>query len=159
MRNPAIYSVSCVTTNMSPVFHGSWRGVTWDAREASRPMSLQGKLGFSRRKQSWLPRGMVSQKLECWLEKNMWHSLLELNLCFLAFRWCWLQCTLLEPNLRFQMWNPRPSLVSLFDAFLPNDVCSWVCVWDEEQACYCCRCPVEVMKPEPQRSQCHRHKG
>lgn len=26
-------------------------------------MSLQGKLGFSRRKQSWLPRGMVSQNL------------------------------------------------------------------------------------------------
>lgn len=57
---------------MSPVFHGSWGGgaVTWDAREASRPMSLQGKLGFSRQKQSRHPRRMFSQNLRVLVGKE-----------------------------------------------------------------------------------------
>lgn len=64
IRNPAIYSVSCVITDMSPVFMEAEAGSSaWDVREASRPMSLQGKLRFSRWKQSWHRRRMASQNL------------------------------------------------------------------------------------------------
>jgi hypothetical protein len=42
---------------------------------------------------------------------------------------------LLDPSLTFQMWNLRPSLVSSFDASLPNYAIK-IGIWNEGQGSY-----------------------